>query len=124
MAELLAILEVIRTRRPREVVHIVLHESMRHRVIAVRLFVLRRAGGTDFPSGWNGDADVVSAVVGKELAVGVELVRCPRCVTKDRQLGKPLRDEIKVADCARARKRAWHAGDPFDAEGDSAARWD
>ena len=46
--------------------------------------------------------DVVNAVVGEELGVGMELVRVPALLLEDAELREPLGDEEEVADGAGA----------------------
>ena len=55
--------------------------------------------------GGQGQRDVVDAEVGEELGRGVELVRVPRALPEDADLGEPLRDEVVVVDPARAAER-------------------
>ena len=57
--------------------------------------------------------DVVHAVVGEELGLGVELVTVPAGVLEHAELREPLRDEEVVADRAGAIERARHACRPL-----------
>src|SRR5450756_914158 len=70
------------------------------------------AGGAHDEGGRNRQCDVVAAIVGVELGVGVEGVAvppaaCPPSHSRrlvDADLREPLTDEVKVADVARSRE--------------------
>ena len=118
-------LEIVRARRPREVVHVLLVVAMRRRAVAV---VGARSRSTPVaptiqPSG-HGQRHVVDAEVGEELGARVELVAVPARVLQDAELGEPLRDEEEVADGAGARERARHMRGPRDLDRRARARRD
>ena len=70
-------LQQVGARRPREVVHVVLHEAVRG--LAARAFQTLRldARRADHPAARHRDPHVVHAVVGEELSRGMELVSVP-----------------------------------------------
>ena len=121
MLEPLAMLFVVRARRPREVVNVVLDVAMGRRVVAVVRARLLGAGGADGPAARHRQAHVVATVVGEELRVGVKLMRGPVAPLEHGDLGEPLRDEEVVADGAGARERARNARGPRQADLDLAA---
>ena len=74
--------------------------------------------GADHPALRDRQPDVVAAEVGEELGRRMELMAVPAGVFEHADLGKPLRDEVEVADRAGARERARHARRPRDLDGD------
>ena len=117
-------LDVIRARRPREVVDVFLVVAVRRRVVGVVAPFALDAGGADRPAVRHRQRHVVDAVVGEELGAGVELMAVPALVLQDAELGEPLRDEEEVADGAGARERARDVRGPFHFDGHAAARRD
>ena len=95
---------------------------MRRRAVGVVGARLLGARGADDPAARDGQANVVAAVVGEELGVGVELMRRPGAAFEDGQLREPVRDEVVVADGAGARERTRHVRLPRDAQHDLARR--
>src|SRR2546427_4465453 len=96
--------DVVRARRPGEVVHVFLIVPMRRRSpirpVSTLAPLALDSGGTERPSLRHGQRDVVDAVVGEELRVRVELMTVPSIVLKDTELREPLRDEEIVANDA------------------------
>ena len=108
--ETLEPLDIVRARRPGEVVDVVRIVVMRRRAVALvargRAFCPSRA---DNPAVRHRQPDVVDAEIGEELGRGVKLMAVPAGVLEDADLRKPLREEVEVADDAGSRERARHA---------------
>ncbi len=113
-----AALDEVGARRPREIVDVVLIVVMGRGAVRLVAAVAFGPGGADRPSLRDRQPDVVAAEVGKELGRRMELMAVPAGVFEHADLGKPLRDEIEVADRAGARERARHARRPRDLDGD------
>src|SRR5262249_10995760 len=80
------------------------------------------AGCPDDVVARHGHPDIVDAIVRKELGSGVELVGIPTSVFQHAQLGKPLPEEVVVADITGSRKRPRDPGAPFEVDDDRLAR--
>ena len=79
-------LQIVGAGRPREVVDVLLVVAMGRGVVGVVAAVAPDAGRADRPAAGNRQADVVDAVVGKELGRGVELVTVPALVLQHAEL--------------------------------------
>ena len=121
VAEPLDALDVVRARRPGEIVDVLRIVMMRRRAVALVAPTALGAGGADDPAVRDRQPHVVDAEVGEELGRGVELMAVPAGVLEDADLRKPLREEVVVADRSRARERARHAGRPGDLDVDGFA---
>ena len=124
MLESLRQVQVVRARRPGEIVHIFLVVVVGGRAVAVVARLVAEAGCADDPSGRGRDADVVDAVIGEEFGRGVELMAVPAGVFEDADLGEPLREEEEVADGAGPREGAGDFRGPFEQDVDDLARID
>ena len=112
-------------RHPCEVVDVVLVVVERARAVGVVARALHAAGGAQHVTLGNGEADVVDAVVGEELARGVELMGVPPALPPHADLGEPLGDEVVVVHPARAPDVAvGHLRRPVDLEARRAPGWD
>ena len=107
----------VRTRRPGEVVHVLLKILVRRRAVAVVAKASLGSGGTNDPAFRHADVHVVHAVVGEELCHCMELVTVPAGVFQHAKLRKPLRDEVVVTDPPGAVEGARHLRGPGDADG-------
>ena len=114
VAESLEPLHVVRARRPGEVVDVLRMIVMRRRAIALVAPPTFDAGGPHDPSAGDRQAHVVDAEVREELRRGVELMAVPARVLKDANLGKPLSEEVVIANCSRAREGARDSRGPGD----------
>ena len=105
MLEPRAVLDVVRARRPGEVVDVFLVIAVGRRAVRALLAAALGAGGPDDPSRRHREPHVVGAEVREELGDGVKLVAVPAAVLEHADLGEPLRDEEEVADRPGARER-------------------
>ena len=97
-------LEVIGARRPDEIVDVVLMVAVRGGSIDVVVVFTLDAGRAEDPSGRHRHPHVVRAVVGKKLRAAVKLMTVPAAVLQHAELGKPLCDQVVVADDAGSRE--------------------
>ncbi len=104
--------DVVRVRRPGEVVDVGLLVSVGRRPVAVRALAGAHPGRADDVAAGRRDLDRVAAVVGVELGGGVELVAVPTARLAaahagglvDAELREPLAHEIEIVLVARPRK--------------------
>ena len=97
--------------------NVVLVEMEGARPVGVVDRVLHGAGGAENESLGHGEPHVVHAVIGEELAEGMELMRVPGPLPPDADLGEPLRDEMVVVDPPRTPDVAVrHLRRPLDLE--------
>ncbi len=111
-------LDVVRARRPGEIVHVLRIVMMRRRAVALIAAATFDAGRADDPAARNDQLDVVDAEVREKLRCGMELMAVPAGVLEDADLGKPLAEEVVVADRAGAGERPRHARGPGDLDVD------
>ncbi len=114
--------DVVRTRRPREVVDVLLDEAMRRRLVRVVASLALDAGRADHPALRHGQLHVVDAVVREELGARVELVAVPALVLEHADFRKPLGEEEEAADDARAGDRPRDLRRPLEIDLDGFAR--
>ena len=125
MLETLPPFDVVGARRPREIVNIFLVVPVRRRPVRiVGAFALAARRGKR-PASRHGHPHVVNAVIGEELGSDVELMTVPFAGgIQHADLRKPLRDEEKVSDRARAREGTRNLRGPFNVERDGLSRCD
>ena len=114
MLEARAPLDVIRARRPGEIVDVFLVVMMRRGAVTLVARVALDAGGAHEPAGRHGEPDVVGAEVREELGGRVELVAVPAGILQHADLRKPLCHEVEITDGAGAREGPRHPGGPGD----------
>ena len=119
-------------RGPGEVVHVVLQVAMGHLAVLLHRRSGQFAGGTDGVAAGHGDAHVVTAEIGVELAVQVELVGVPArgsgtALARQFQhadLREPLRHQVETAVVAGARDHSRQLVEEVDVEAGACARGD
>src|SRR5262249_17459311 len=119
--------EVVRLRRPDEVVDARLPEAIGDPVAAGRCPLLDQlTGGADFPpiARRHVDRDVGVAETGEELAHRVKLMTVPAGLLENADLGKPLRDQEEIALESGARRDAGELGAKVQSNPNRCARRD
>ena len=117
-------------RRPGEVMHVALHIARGHLAVALDRFAGQLAGGANGIALGHGQAHVVIAEIGIELAVQVEFVRVPaRCggaafagKLEYGDLREPLADQMEAAVIAGARDHARQLVEELDVQRGGRAR--
>ncbi len=112
MLEPRAPFQIVGARRPGEVVHVRFAVLVRRGAIGVVGSAALGAGRADDPAVRHRHPDVIDAEVGIELGRRVKLMTVPALFLEDAELGKPLHDEVVVADHAGSSERARNLGRP------------
>src|SRR6188508_1543619 len=107
-------LDIVGTRRPGEVVDIVLVVMMGGRAVRLVPTIALDPRRADDPAPRQREPHVVGAKVGEEFRREMKLMAVPAGVLEHADLRKPLRDEEKVSDCAGPRERSRYVRRPCD----------
>jgi hypothetical protein len=124
MFERLDAFDEVRARRPGKIVDVFGFEVVDLLLLASRGHWRRcNAGRANRPALRHHQHHVVGAEVGEELGGGMELVRVPFTgILKHAELWEPVRDEVVLAEPARARERPRHLRGPGDVDVNRLAR--